>query len=272
MRRMLALAIILGAVSTAAAAADGGGGSPGIDFGSYGVVSPDGKVRYLTVPAGPGTLVEAVRVKGGQVIRSRFLRSLFGVPFVAVDGTTGGLARDGRRLVLASLYTGQAPFFTRFVVLDRRNLRVQARLRLRGAWSFDGISPGGSLMYLIQYLGSPGSGRYAVRALNLNTGRLFPGAIVDRREPDEKMTGQPATRVESRDGWAYTLYGRTGKGPFVHALDTVHRQAFCVELPWRATKPWLWQVRLQLKGGDLLLRRSAKVIARMDTKTLEVST
>jgi hypothetical protein len=86
------------------------------------------------------------------------------------------------------------------------------------------------------------------------------------------MTGQPATRVESRNGWAYTLYGRTGKGPFVHALDTVHRQAFCVDLPWHATKQWLWQVQLQLKGGDLLLRRGAKVIARMDTKTLDVST
>jgi hypothetical protein len=29
-------------------------------------------------------------------------------------------------------------------------------------------------------------------------------------------------------------------------------------------------VRLRLEGGDLVLRRGAKVIVRMDTKTLEV--
>ena len=148
---------------------------------------------------------------------------------------------------------------------------MQARLRLRGAWAFDAISPGGSLMYLIQYLGAPGSGRYAVRALNLNTQRLYAGAIVDRREPDEKMTGQPATRIESRDGWAYTLYARAGKGPFVHALDTVNRAAVCVDLPWRSTKQWAWRVRLQLKAGDLLLSLGKKTLARVDTKTFEVS-
>lgn len=273
MRRMLVLAAILAAAWAAVAAADGGGPSPGVDQGSYGILSPDGKLRYLAIPAWNRTFAEAVTTRGAHVVRFTFLRGAFGIPFVAGDGTTGGLAHDSHRLVLAQAPWGRQPSaYSRFVVLDRRTFRVQSRLRLRGSWAFDAISPGGSLMYLIQYLGSPSSGRYAVRALNLNTRRLYPNAIVDRREPDEKMTGQPATRVESSDGWAYTLYGRTGKGPFVHALDTVHRKAFCVDLPWRATKGWLWRVRLQLKGGSLLLRRGASVIARMDTKTLEVST
>jgi len=107
MRRTLALAIILGAAWAAVAAADGGGGSPGVDLGSYGVVSPSGKVRYLTLPAGQGTLVEAMVVRGGHVLRSSFLRGAFGIPFVAVDSSTGGLARNGRRLVLASAYYGR---------------------------------------------------------------------------------------------------------------------------------------------------------------------
>ena len=72
-----------------------------------------------------------------------------------------------------------------------------------------------------------------MRALNLNTRRLDAGAIVDRREPDEKMTGCCLTRVESRDGsWAYTFYSRTRR-PFVHALDMVHWRAFCVDVPER---------------------------------------
>jgi hypothetical protein len=273
MRRTVVLAAILAAAWAAVAAADGGGPSPGVDQGDYGILSPDGKLRYLAIPAWNRTFAEAVTTRGAHVVRMTFLRGAFGIPFVAVDGTTGGLARSGNRLVLGQApYGRQPPDYSRFVVLDRRNFHVQARLRLKGSWAFDAISPRGSLMYLIQLLGAPNSGRYAVRALNLNTGRLYPGAIIDRRKPDEKMTGQPATRVESRDGWAYTLYGRAGKGPFVHALDTVHRKAFCVDLPWRATKAWLWRVRLQLRGGDLLLRRGAKVIARVDTKTLEVST
>jgi hypothetical protein len=224
------------------------------------------------MPAWNHTFVEAVTTRGGHVVRSTFLRGAFGIPFVAVDGTTGGLARNGRRLVLGQApYGRQPPAYTRFVVLDRRNFHVQSRLRLRGSWAFDAISPRGSLLYLIQYRGSPGAvnASYAVRAYNLNTHRLYPGAIVDRREPDEKMTGQPVTRVEP-GAWAYTLYSRTGKRPFVHALDTAHRRAFCVDLPWRNSARWINLVRMRIRGGELLLRRDGKVIARVDRKTLEV--
>lgn len=270
MRRMVVLAAILGAAWAAVAAADGGGPSPGVDQGSYGVLSPNGKLRYLTMPAWKNTFIEAITVQGGYVVRSTFLHGAFGIPFVAGDGTTGGVARNGRRLVLAEAYFGtRSPAFTRFLVLDRKTFRVQARLRLAGAWGFDAISPGGSLMYLIQYFGSPGSGRYAVRALNLNTQRLYAAPIVDRREPDEKMTGQPMTRLEG-GAWAYTLYSRTGKRPFVHALDTEHRRAFCVDLPLRHSAAWLSYVRLHVRGRTLVVHRGPRVLARIDTKTLKV--
>jgi hypothetical protein len=86
------------------------------------------------------------------------------------------------------------------------------------------------------------------------------------------MNGQPVTRTESRDGaWAYTLYGRTNKGLFVHAIDTVHRRAFCVDLPWRSTPLWLGRTKLRLSGGDLLLQVRGATKARVDTKTFEVT-
>ena len=96
-------------------------------------------------------------------------------------------------------------------------------------------------MYLLQYLGKPGAAAqpYAVRAYNWKTKTLYPGAIVDRREPDEKMTGLPMTRTGTASGWAYTLYSRADKRPFVHALDTVHRRAFCVDLPWKDSDSWV---------------------------------
>jgi hypothetical protein len=190
---------------------------------------------------------------------------------VAYDGTTGGLARHGNRLVLASLPMG-SPTVTRFVVLDRGTFKVKARLILHGDFAFDAISPGGSLMYLTQYFGvpSPRGQRYEVRALNLNTHRLYTGAIVDRREPDEKMTGMPMRRVES-GGWAYTFYTRTSKSPFVHALDTVHRRAFCVDLPWRASTRWLGRVTMRVSGGKLLLLDGPRTKAVVDRRTFEVS-
>jgi hypothetical protein len=270
MRRTLALATVAAAAWAAVAAADGGGPSPGESFGSPGVVSPNGKIRYVTVPAGRGTVVEALGVRGGRLLRWRFMHGSYGVPLVAYDWSAGGLARNGRRLVLVSHQTASV---TRFAVLDPKTLKARARLRLEGEWAFDALSPGGSLMYLIQYLGVPDANgrRYAVRALNLNTRQLYSEAIVDRREPDEKMTGTAVTRAESRDGaWAYTLYSRTSQSPFVHALDTVHRRAFCVDLPWRSSADWIGLVKLRVSGHKLLLRLRHKTLATVDRRTFEV--
>jgi hypothetical protein len=272
MKRALAIATILAAAWTATGAADGGGASPGESFGLPGVVGSKGTIRYQTVPAGRATLLEAVGTRGGQILRWRYLKGSYGVPLVAYDGSGGGLARNGRRLVLVSHSYASV---TRFLVVDPRTLKPRAHLRLKGNWAFDALSPAGSLMYLIQYLGVPdasGAQHYAVRALNLNTRRLYEGAIVDRREPDEKMTGIPLTRVESGDGgWAYTFYSRTNKGPFVHALDTVNRRAFCIDVPWHGSQTSLWRVRMRTHSGKLLLRLRAKTIATVDTKTFEVS-
>jgi len=270
MRRALAVATVLGAAWAAVAAADGGGPSPGPTWGSPGVVDHAQSIRYVALNAGArNTMVEAVTT-GGNVTRWAYLEGSYGVPAVAWDWSTGGLARKGHRLVLVS---GPGPKWTRFVVLDPRSLRVRSHFRLHGAWAFDALSPDGSLLYLIQYHGSPWAinGSYAVRAYSLNMRRLYPGALVDPREPDEKMTGQPVTRVEP-GAWAYTLYSRAGKRPFVHALDTAHRRAFCVDLPWRRSAPWINIVRMRVRGGELLLQRGGKVIARVDRKTLEVRT
>ena len=211
MKRAPVLAVFVAGLVVLIGPASGAGPSPGVTFGSPGVVSRDGNARYVALRAGRGTLVEAVTTRGGTVRKSRFLKGAFGIPLVAYDGSTGGLSRDGRRLVVYAPANGLTPVKTRFVVLDPRTLRVRSRITLNGNFGFDALSPDGSLMYLIQ-LKSPANGSgfaYDVRTLDVDSGRLYPGAIVDRREPDEKMTGIPFTRVGSADGsWAYTLYGK----------------------------------------------------------------
>ena len=271
MRRMFVLVTVLAGISAAVAAADGGGPSPGESYGSPGVVGPKGTIRYVTVPAGRGTLLEAVSVRTGMVRRWRYFEGSFGIPVVAFDYAGGGLARNGRRLVVVSHRMAE---LTRILVVDPDTFRPRARLRLRGMWAYDAISPTGSLLYLIQYHGAPtqAAGQsYAVRALNLNTRRLYASPVVDRREPDEKMTGMPLTRVESRDGWAYTLYSRAKKEPFVHALDTVHRRAYCIDVPWKRSPDDLWHVRLRLTAGELRLLMNRKTVARIDTRTFRLS-
>jgi hypothetical protein len=270
MRRTLALAAVLGAAWAAVAAADGGGPSPGPSWGGPGKVDSARGLRYVALNVGTsGTLIESVRLSDGVVMRWISLRGMLGIPMVAWDGSMGGLSRDGRHLVLAS---APGPRWTRFVEIDPATMRVLGQVRLRGRFAFDAVSPNGSQMYLIQYLGrlTAVNGSYAVRSFDWRTRTLNPGAIVDRREPDEKMNGQPITRTGNAAGWAYTLYMRPGKTPFVHALDTVHRRAFCVDLPWRHSEDWIRQIKLRVRGRELLLRRGAKVLARMDTKTLEV--
>jgi hypothetical protein len=274
MKRALVLTV-LAATAVLVGSVLGAGPSPGVNFGSPGVVSRDGKIRYLAMQAGKGTLVEAVTTRGGVVRHSRFLKGWYGVPLVAYDGSTGGLARNGQRLVLYSPANSIRRAKTRFVVLDPRTLRVRSRVTLNGNFGFDALSPDGSLMYLIQLKGGQnGSGlNYDVRVLNVNTKSLYEGAIVDRREPDEKMTGIPMTRVGSVDAsWAYTLYVRPdGKGPFVHALHTTAREAFCIDVPVSVSDDELSHVRMRLRGDSLVLRLRGKALATIDTRTFEVT-
>jgi hypothetical protein len=269
MRKAVLIAVLAAAVAAASAAADGLGPTPGEIFGGSGVAGPRGVVRYVAVPSSGGTVLQRVRVRGGEILAWRAFRGFFGIPLVAFDGTTDGLSHDGSRLVLMA--HDQA---TTLLVVGTRTLRPKRQLRLPNYWAFDALSPDGSVAYLLQYLGVPdGNGRqaYAVRALNLATGRLDPNAVVDRREPDQKMLGTAQTRVASGDGrWDYTLYARQGDQPFVHALDTVGRRAFCVDLPFK-TPAWIAEVRLRLHGSELLLRRHGRTLARVDTRTFAVS-
>lgn len=267
MKRALVLVSLVVVLATLAGLAAAGGPSPGVTFGPPGILSHDGKVRYLAMRAGNGTLVQSVVRKGAAIRSSRFLSGFYGMPLVAYDGTAGGLSRDGKRLVLVWPGSGPKHQQTRFVVLDPRTLKVRSRLALTGNFGFDALSPDGSLMYLIQIAGPS----YVVRVLNLDTGHFYKGTIVDRREPGEKMNGIPIARVGSADAsWAYTLYMRPEKSPFVHALHTTHREAFCIDVPLRVRSEELPLVRMRAVPGKLVLTLRGNMLATIDTQTFEV--
>jgi hypothetical protein len=276
MKPLLALVTALAlaaAVTAVTAKGDGSPYTPGLVQGADGVVSSDHRIRFVTLATPRSTVVAAIRVRTGRVVRSNVLRGFYGVPIIAWDNSTGGLSADGRTLVLGSY----GPFpgdvgATRFAVIDTRTLRKSRLLALRGSWAYDAISPDGSRMFLIEYLAAGQNPHYRVRSLDLRTGRVNPEAIVDRREDEVLMRGQPVTRVASSDGrWAYTLYARPKHGPFVHALDTVRGEAYCVDLPARLRQLEQMALRLRMRAdGALEVRSRHARIALVDTKTLEL--
>lgn len=271
----LASLALAAAIAVGTAGADGSPYAPGLVQGATGVRAPNGALRYVTLATPRSTVVAAIRVRSGQVVRSNVLRGFYGVPIVAWDGSTGGVSGDGRTLVLASY--GPLPGdegVTPLVVLRTRTLRKVGSFMLRGSWAYDAISPDGSRLYLIEYLSAGQSPRYRVRSLDTATGHLDPEAIVDRREEEVLMRGQPVTRKASLDGrWAYTLYARQRNEPFVHALDTMEGHAYCIDLPLQLGQLEQMALRLRLRrDGTLEIRRGRSTLALVDREKLEAKT
>ena len=80
-------------------------------------------------------------------------------------------------------------------------------------------------------------------------GRLLAAPVTDKRESETDMQGAPISRVTSQDGsWAYTLYGGSDK-IFIHALDTMHAGAVCIDLPWKTQPRRLFEFRIR-RGSD----------------------
>jgi hypothetical protein len=253
----LLIALLLALAPATASAAGGGvlGGTASFVDPPYRYVALTPRTRQ------PLTVVERLDLRDSTVDRWWHLRGSYYLPAVAADGSAGGISASGILVLSDSPHT-YPPKRSRFAILDTRLFlshpdrgekapeHAIRRIGLRGAWSFDAISPDGSRIYLIHsFFEHREVSRYEVRALDAVSGRLLAEPIVDPEEPDERMQGSPVTRVSSRDGrWAYTLY--TGsKENFVHALDTVEGRAVCVDLPRFGNLREPFQMRMRLGDG-----------------------
>ncbi|HEX8087126.1 MAG TPA: hypothetical protein VF529_22800 [Solirubrobacteraceae bacterium] len=271
MRRRALLTALLALAAPASAHADG---LPvgNVDVGPTGVVARENGDRYVALSAGAGsTVVARIAAGSGEVEAYRWLREPLTIPGVALDGTAGGLSGpDGALVLIRPREHGHYPLRrTRLVVLDAERLNVGRRITLKGDFSYDAISPDGRRLFLVQYVDPDDPRAYVVRTYDLARGKLERGAIVDAREPDEDMRGYPVTRVTTDDGrWAYTLYDGGGE-PFVHALDTVERRAFCIDLPTLAGVEDPYTLRLALSGRQLAVEDRGRDAAFIDTTTME---
>jgi hypothetical protein len=251
---VLRLALLAALVLVPSALADGGP-SPGVLDGGGGALSSNGAVRYITLTNDRSTLLESVRTSNGHVVNWRWIPGNWGIPAVAYDGTAGGISRNNRTLVL-----GQATFvvplrkWTMFQIVDPKTFGYQT-IPLQGDFAFDALSPNGERLYLIQHASITNLNRYLVRAYDLRTDHLLPGAIADRTQRNWVMQGSPLSRATSADGrFVYTLYQNPGGYPFVHALDTVRGVAHCIGLPWAGDQTILGTMKLSLADDGRTLR------------------
>src|SRR3954453_4051910 len=204
---MIVLALFVAALIVAPAAA-GDGFPQAAEQAGTGVASPNGR-QYVAVGVDQ-THTMLTTLQYGGVTGWSELDGAFGVPMVT-QSATGGLSHDGRTLILQELALA-AP--TQFVVVDARTLRERDRFILDGIYSFDALSPDGSMLYLVQRVDARDYSRYVVRAYDLVHRRLLDGRIADRTQKVGVMQDQPVSRGTSPDGrWVYTLYSNPGGYP-----------------------------------------------------------
>jgi len=271
--RRLAMAAVL----AVAVAALGGGADPAYACDCGSTVGPlaggggvaGAGVRYIAFPDGGTTLVAAIS-SDGQAVNWGRLPGRWGIPQVADDGTTGGLSGDGRTLVLAAYSSAFPQRTSRFAVLRAHSVRVERTIRLRGDVTFDAISPDGGMLYLIQHP-RPGGQSYRVRAYSVAAGRMLRRPVIDPTRWGTVMSGVALTRVAPADAsYDYTLYDRGGGRTFIHALDTVHAKAVCIDLP-RVTPATMLTLRLAGDGSRIVVLANGRPFRVVDTNTYAVT-
>jgi hypothetical protein len=245
-----------------------------VALGGVGVLSKNGKQRFVAVSTGADTAIARVAVHGGAVSGWAVLNGAYGIPQPTMaPGRLEGLTRDGRHLVVGSVGL-QTP--TRFAVINTRNFAISDRIELPGNFAYDALSPDGKTLYLTQYVDQDNTSRYVVRAYDLGHGHLLPGRIADKAQKSWVMEGFATTRTTSADGrWVYTLFMRPGGYPFVHALDTVRAVAHCIGLPWTAgDQQALMDMRMTLTNDGTMLAlnwKSGKRWLAIDTGTWRIT-
>lgn len=257
-----------------------------------GVAPPWSAYRYVAMaprhPREEGRTTTLARIdrQGGEIDRWWFLRGHWMTPALTYDGSGGGLSADGGTLVLAAYryaYPRPNRWTSRFAIVDthasqgfdpasRKILHPIKRVTLQGDLKLAGVSPDGETVYLSRYP-RPGYPAHEVRALDVASGKLLPGAIAD---PDEarRAAGLPVTGTSDREGrWAYTLYDGNGKAPYLQALDMEKGRVAIAHLSHLADEANLFLLDMRL-GGDgrklLLSKPGTGPLLSVDTRTFAV--
>ena len=200
--------------------------------------------RLVTAKADPvGTIVRDVAAEDSSDGPVLDVKGRWRLPTIGTDRAPAGVSADGSTIALVSAdapATGVANATSRFAIVQHIDgaaatrtrtapLRLTKVIELQGSFEFDAVSPDGSILYVIEHLDGK-TGAYQVRAVDVATGKLRDGVVVDKLNVGEAMAGWPVGQVRRSDGVVLTLY-RGPEHPFVHALNTIDAFAICLDLP-----------------------------------------
>jgi murein peptide amidase A len=276
--KRICLSVVLAALAASALLA-AGAGAKGLDTeGARGGVSvPGSPYRFealmQTAPKAGHRWTTVVRTdrNGGKVSRWWHLRGSWMIPAAAYDLSGTGLAADGTRLVLSSFryaYPRPGRWSTRFAVLNtgpHPRLRPGTgsvplsrapvrRISLRGDFRLLALSPDGATAYLAEDVKPGFPGIYAIRELNLDSGRVLPGALFDTRWMHPRVEATPITALAAGRRF-YSLYYGTGRSVYLQTLDTLDGSVVTKPLPQLSdfTEPMMLKLRLGPGGRRLLV-------------------
>jgi hypothetical protein len=244
------------------------------------VAGADSPYRYVVLsPARRPRLTVIARVErdGGRIDRWWNLRGAWTIPAGAYDQRGAGLSGDEGTLVLTAIAYGdprRSRARTRLAVLDTRvHLRhplrpgedrpehAVRRITLAGRFEVTAVSADGGAAYLGQRGPLPRPGRHPVesgfeiRKLDLDSGRLHPGALRNRSGRRVALAGSPIARTTDPAGrWAYTLYIDERNQTFVLGIDTESGVIARVDLPRESFSREPFGARLRVDGGGRELR------------------
>jgi hypothetical protein len=217
-------------------------GEPGLE-----VILASTRERMLELPTGIpissewGRIVTAETKGASTVVRDLVVQPGFGgesitiggswrLPKIGSDPVPVGLSDNLSTIVLAENVEPGTDGRTRFAVLAKGFPRPARIIELRGRFTYDVLSPDGSVLYLIEHVDAAAGGRYRVRAVELASGRLREEIVVSKGNVEEGMAGYPLAQFRHAAGGVLTLY-RGPEHPFIHALNSVDGWAICIDLP-----------------------------------------
>lgn len=245
--------------------------APYAQQGGNGVLNRSGTLRFVAYDAGESTRLAAQGATSGKVLQSVLLPGSFGIPVIADLKNGEGLFHDGSAFVLQSVGVESA---TSFEVVNAAGLAVRDSFTLPGTFSYDALSPSGSMLYLVEHKSVQDIQHYVVRAYDMASHKLLPDRIADKTQRNWVMQGWPAARTTTANGrWVYTLYANPGGVPFVHALDTVKAVAHCVGIRAPSSdQTQLFGYKLGIKGRKLIVFTASNGVYRaIDRTTWRVS-
>jgi hypothetical protein len=214
-----------------------------------GVLSADGRTFVAAVaPKANRTTVVRYDARSGKLLRGWSLRARWSAAALSADGRHYALAHYWRRGIA---------------------LRIgRSTSALRGTYDVEALSPDGRKVFLVHWKRNG----YDLQQLDLATNKLTPTRL---DEPDEKMTGQATTAVATRDGhWLLTLYSKSDRHSFVHALDLRTGLAHCIDLPLVGDIFTIGSTALTLSPDESKLYLASPYIGRVatiDLATLDVT-